>query len=330
MPDSTWRYVRIGLRVLVVVLALLPPFALPPFRVFQLTVLLAFAIALLGLNLLVGYSGQISLGHGAFFALGAYTAAILMDRFDAAATYLAALPVAMLLCFAVGLALGIPALRLRGLYLALGTLALSVVTPPLLRRFDSLTGGATGIRVDQPSAPGVVGLAQDQWLYLLALVVFAAGLAWLVNLRRGRVGRALVAIRENDIAAASMGVALPRNKALAFAVASTYAGVGGVVYTWTIGFVSPESFGLLLSIDLLAGLVVGGIATTFGPLLGAAFLQYVPIFAEQINDAMPGVVFGALLIAVVLVAPHGLAGLLRRLLQPLSRRVARMRPAGEA
>jgi branched-chain amino acid transport system permease protein len=307
------RTVRVGLVIALAAALLYAPFYFAPFRVFQLSLLFAYVCALLGLNLLTGHGGQISLGHGAFFALGAYVTAILMERLPAAFTYLVALPVAGLAAFALGFAFGIPALRLRGLYLALGTLALSVVTPPLLRRFEPLTGGSGGIGVTEPQAPAFVPLARDQWIYLVALGVTVLLGWWARNLARGRVGRALAAVRDNEIAAESTGVELARVKTLAFAVASAFAGVGGALYTWVIAFVSPESFGLLLSINLLAGLVVGGLATTAGPVIGAAFLLFVPPLAARINDAVPGVVFGALLIGTVLVAPQGIAGLLARL-----------------
>lgn len=303
------------------------PFYFTPFRVFQLSLLLAWACALLGLNLLTGYSGQISLGHGAFFALGGYVAAILMTAWDGAAAALLALPLAAVVTFVVGFAFGIPALRLRGLYLALGTLALSVATPPLLRRFEGVTGGSAGLSAGNPPVPEAVPLAPDQWVYFLVLAVTVLLTVWARNLSAGRVGRALVALRDNETAAQTMGVQLSRYKTTVFAIASMYAGVAGCLYTWIIGFVSPESFGLLLSINLLAALVVGGLATIAGPFLGAAYILFVPALTERINGAIPGLVSGALLIGIVLLAPHGLAGLLRRAAGAVPRGVVRLRAA---
>lgn len=292
------------------VVVLLAPFQLPPFRVFQLTMVIVYAVALLGLDLLVGVGGQISLGHGAFFAVGAYTSAILMHRYDV--PYLATLPVAVVVTFALGLLLGVPVLRLRGLYLALVTLAIAVFCVPLLKRMQSLTGGAMGLTLPKPVAPGWSGLADDQWLYYLALAV--AGVAFLAasGLLRSRVGRALRAIRDNEAAAEVMGVRLASYKTLAFAWSAMYAGLAGCLYTWAIGFVSPDSFTVSLSITLLAGLVVGGLGSPAGAVLGAIFVMYVPSVAQDLNKAAPGVIFGLLIIAVMYVAPTGLAGLAGR------------------
>ncbi|MGP3947826.1 branched-chain amino acid ABC transporter permease [Streptomyces sp. 7N604] len=299
------------LAALVLAAALLgAPYYFAPFRVFQLTMVLLYAVALAGLNLLVGFGGQISLGHGAFFAVGAYTAAVMLDRFDTG--HPATLPAAAAACFLLGLGFGVPALRLRGLYLALVTLSLAVFLPPLLKRFESVTGGSMGLTVDKPQPPSWTGLAEDQWLYFLALAVAAVALLAARNLLRSRVGRALLAIRENEAAAEVMGVRLSFHKTLAFAWSAMFAGVAGCVYTWVIGFVSPDSFSFVLSVTLLAGLVVGGLASLYGPLLGAAFVMYVPSIAQDVSEAAPGVVFGLLIIVAMYVAPTGLAGLVGR------------------
>ena len=309
---------RIGLVVVGVVLALAlyAPFYFVPFRVYQLTSVLIYAVAVLGLGLLIGFNGQISLGHGAFFALGAYTAAVLVTK--AGWPHLATLPVALLLTFALGFAIGIPALRLQGLYLALVTLGLAVVTPPLLKRFGSLTGGAMGLTVPQPTAPAWSGLEDDQWLYLLALAVAVVAFTMAWNLVNSAVGRAMVSIRENPIAAATMGVDLPRVKVRTFAWSAMYAGGAGCLFTWLVGYVSPDSFPLPLSISLLSALVVGGVASVVGPLFGAAFIVYVPNVARSINEAAPGIVFGALLILAMYVVPGGITSIGRRLLSRLA------------
>jgi branched-chain amino acid transport system permease protein len=286
------------------------PFYFTPFHVFQASQVVAYAIALLGLNLLVGYAGQISLGHGAFFAAGAYGTAILVDRFDA--PHLATLPLVAVLTFGLGYVFGRPALRLHGLYLALVTLSLAVVTPPLLKRFDGWTGGSMGLTVDKPTAPGWSGLADDQWVYLLCLAVAFVAFVVARNLLRTRVGRALLALRDNPVAAEVMGVPLSRYKTLVFAWSAMYAGVAGGVTTWVIGFVAPDSFPIALSISLLSGVVVGGLASLTGPVLGALFVVFVPSLAQDVNEAAPGLIFGLLLIAVMYVAPTGLAGLLRQ------------------
>lgn len=299
------------------------PFYFAPFQVFQLTMVLLYAVALAGLNLLVGYGGQISLGHGAFFAAGAYTAAVMLDRFDTG--HLATLPVAAAGCFLLGLGFGVPALRLSGLYLALVTLSFAVFLPPLLKRLEPVTGGSMGLTVDKLRPPAWSGLAEDQWTYFVVLAVAAVALLVARNLLRSRVGRALLAIRDNESAAEVMGVRLSLHKTLAFAWSGMFAGVAGCLYTWVIGFVSPDSFSFVLSITLLAGLVVGGLASLYGPLLGAAFVMYVPSVAQDLSEAAPGVVFGLLIIAVMYVAPTGLAGLVGRVRSAAVRRLSRTR-----
>lgn len=287
------------------------PFYFVPFYNFQFSLVLVYAVALLGLNLLVGYSGQISLGHGAFFAIGAYATAILLYR--GLVPYPVTLVVAGVLCFAVGFAFGVPALRLRGLYLALVTLSIALFLQPFLKRFHSLTGGSMGLTIAKPEAPAWSGLAQDQWLYFLALIIAVAMFALVWALMRSRVGRALLAIRENETAAEVMGVRLAFYKTLAFAWSAMLAGVAGAVYTWVIGFVSPDSFTVVLSITLLAGLVVGGLGSMSGAVFGAFFVEFVPSVSQDVNEAAPGIIFGLLIIVVMFAAPTGFAGLLRRL-----------------
>ncbi|MEV4105283.1 branched-chain amino acid ABC transporter permease [Nonomuraea sp. NPDC049649] len=302
-----WRWIAGGVLLAAAVYA---PFQLVPFHVFQLTMVLIYAVALLGLNVLVGHAGQISLGHGAFFAVGAYGAAIMMFHWEL--PYLVTLPVAAVVAFALGLVLGVPAMRLRGLYLALVTLAIAVFLVPLLKRFEEVTGGSMGLSLAKPEPPAWSGLAEDQWLYFLALAVALAAFTLAASLLRSRVGRALHAVRDNEIAAEVMGVRLSFYKTLAFAWSAMFAGVAGCVYTWVIGFVSPDSFPLTLSITLLAGIVVGGLGSLSGPVLGALFVMFVPSLSQDINKAAPGVIFGLLIIAVMYVAPAGLAGLAGR------------------
>ncbi|MFE6925650.1 branched-chain amino acid ABC transporter permease [Nocardia sp. NPDC057663] len=311
---SAFRWPLLATAALLV-LACAAPFQLVPFHTFQLAMAMVYAVTLLGLNLLVGHTGQISLGHGAFFAVGAYTAAVAMERWDT--PYFATIPIAAAVTFALGFALGIPALRLRGLYLALVTLAIAIFLVPLLKRFDGLTGGSMGLTITKPVAPAWTGLAEDQWLYFLALVTTVVSFVLVAGMLRSRVGRALHAVRDNEIAAEVLGVNLAHYKTLAFAWSALLAGVAGAVYTWVIGFVSPDSFALTLSVTLLAGLVVGGLGTTWGPVLGGLFVMFVPSFAQDVNQAAPGVIFGLLIIAVMYLAPTGLAGLAGRLAQRL-------------
>ncbi|MDX1619350.1 MAG: branched-chain amino acid ABC transporter permease [Nitriliruptorales bacterium] len=307
---ATQRWLRIGVFVLLFLFSIWAPFYFAPFRVFQFTRVLIFAVAVLGLGLLTGFNGQISLGHGSFFAIGAYTAAVLMVK--AGWPFLLVVPVALVITFALGYGVGIPALRLHGLYLALVTLALAVVTPPILKRFSGLTGGAMGLTVPKPATPEWTGLAEDQFLYFVALIAAIIVFVLARNLINSRVGRALIAIREDERAAETMGVNLAQYKTLAFAWSAMYAGLAGVLFTWTIGFVSPDSFTIVLSIELLAALVVGGLGSIWGPLVGATFLVFIPNVAEDINQAAPGIAFGALLILAMYVFPGGVAGVGRR------------------
>jgi branched-chain amino acid transport system permease protein len=302
--------VRVGVVCAVTLLAVAVPFLFGPYRVGQFTLVLVYAVAALGLNLLVGYNGQISLGHGAFFALGAYTAAILIEK--ASVPHLLSVPAAGLVCFVAGYLFGVPALRLRGLYLALVTLGLAIAFPQLIKRFDDLTEGSQGLTVIQPEAPGWLGLADDQFLYMLILaftaVMFLA--AW--SLTRGQLGRAVKAVRDAEIPASTLGVDLGTTKTRVFAVSACYAGVAGALYVFAIGFVAPEAFTLTISFAFLAAIVVGGLATISGALFGALFIEFVPVYASDVNDALTGVIYGGVLIAFMWVLPEGAAGLLNR------------------
>jgi branched-chain amino acid transport system permease protein len=294
----------------VALLAVAVPFLFGPYRVSQFTLVLVYAVAVLGLNLLVGYNGQISLGHGAFFALGAYAAALLIEK--ASVPHLLSVPAAGLVCFVAGYLFGVPALRLRGLYLALVTLGLAIAFPQLIKRFDGLTEGSQGLTITQPEAPGWLGLADDQFLYMLILaftaVMFIA--AW--SLTRGQLGRAIKAVRDSEIPASTLGVDLGATKTRVFAVSACYAGVAGALYVFAIGFVAPEAFTLTISFAFLAAIVVGGLATISGALFGALFIEFVPVYASDVNDALTGVIYGGVLIAFMWVLPEGAAGLLNR------------------
>ena len=294
----------------VIVLAVWLPYAVPSYRVFQFSLVLVYAVAVLGLNLLTGYNGQISLGHSFFFAMGAYASAILMQ--DHGWPYLTTLPVAFALTFVLGFLFGLPALRLEGLYLALVTLALAVVVVPFLKRFDTITGGSQGIVVTKPAAPSWVDLRDDQWQYFVCLVIGVVMFVIARNLVNGRVGRAVVAIRDNELAAETMGVRLSIFKSLTFAYSAAFAGVAGGLYTFVVGYVSPDSFNVVLAISLLAAMVVGGLATIGGAVFGALFIEFVPVYAQDISDALAGVIYGAALIAVMFLMPGGVMGLLRR------------------
>jgi branched-chain amino acid transport system permease protein len=300
--------------------ALAFPFLASGYHLYQGAQVLILVIALIGLNLLTGYNGQISLGHGAFFAIGGYGAAILIGKADF--PYWLAIPAASLVCFGAGFLFGFPALRFGGLYLALATFALAVATPQILayKGFDAWTGGSQGVSLAKPHAPFALPLTTDQWLYLVCLIC-AALLYWAArNLVSGRVGRALVALRDQPIAAETMGINAALYKTICFGISALYAGVAGGLSAIAVGFVSPESFGLSLSLSFLVGIVVGGLASLGGALFGALFIEFVPNLADQLTvsmgesaKALPGAVYGVLLILIMAILPGGAAGALRAL-----------------
>ena len=283
------------------------PFALSDFHVFQASQFLVYAVAILGLNLLTGWNGQISLGHGAFYAIGAYTTAILMDK--AGLPFWATVPIAGAVCFGVGYLFGLPALRLEGLYLALATFALAVATPQILKLdvLERWTGGVQGCSVAKPDSD--LGL----YYFCLAVAVALYLAAW--NLVHGRTGRAIVAIRDHPIAAATMGIDVARYKTTTFAISAMYVGVAGALGALVAGFVSPDSFTIMLSINFLVGVVIGGIASIFGTLFGAAFIELVPSLTDKISDAAPWAVYGAVLIGTLMLMPTGAAGFIRAIVK---------------
>ena len=312
---------RIGWSVLALIGISLPFYA-SGYHLYQFSQVLIYAIALLGLNLLTGFNGQISLGHGAFFAIGGYGAAILMTKFGL--PYWAAIPIASLVCFGAGFLFGFPALRLGGLYLALATFALAVAAPQILsyKGFDAFTGGSQGLQLVKPHAPFGLPLNVDQWIYLVCLASAAALCIVAMNLVGGRVGRALVAIRDHPIAAETMGVNAALYKTTCFGVSALYAGVAGGLSAVAVGFVSPDSFGLALSLAFLVGIVVGGLASIGGTIFGALFIEFVPNYADQLSvyfgesaKALPGAIYGVLLILIMALMPSGVAGAIQAILK---------------
>lgn len=318
------------------------------FRISQLNDVIAYAVAILGLNLVVGYSGQLSLGHSAFVGLGAYTTIILVA--DHNWSYLATIPVAAALCFVVGLIVGVPALRIRGLYLAIVTLSVAYVFPTLVLKYETLTGGPNGKKPDRGMAvlnppswmpfSDAGRLAQPLWVYCISLVIAAAMFLFARNFLKSRPGRALVAVRDNQTSAAVSGINLPLYKAMAFGVSAVYGGVAGSLLMMNRPFASEVQFGLGLAIFLIVGLVVGGAGTVSGAIPGALIYVFVPYFmSEWTNDqsgmppglkqvskplfswledrqgagAIAGVFFGLGLMAFVFLLPGGFIDGMRRL-----------------
>jgi branched-chain amino acid transport system permease protein len=289
------------------------------YQLFQLTMVIAYAMAILGLNLVSGYNGQVSLGHGAFYACGAYVTAILMSQYGV--PYWATLPASALVCAALGFLVGLPALRLGGLYLALTTFALAVATPQLLkyRGIERWTGGVQGLVLSKPDPPFGLPLDADQWLYLFTLAIGAGSFLLARNLLRGRIGRALIAIRDHATAAEAMAVDVALFKTRAFAASAMLTGVAGSLGALAVQFVAPDSFTVLLSITLFVGAVVGGVTSVAGAVAGGAFVEFVPNIADAISKAAPGAVYGAILIGFLLLMPSGAAGAMRSVAHRLRR-----------
>jgi len=312
---------------LAVVVYALPAFV-NDFRAQQLAFVGIYLVALIGLNVLTGYTGQISLGHGAFMAIGGYTTALLMSDHGIKDVY--TIPLAVVVAGVVGVLFGFPAARLSGLYLALATFAVAVAIPGVLRRFEGFTGGGQGKNLfGTPELTASItpvkifgfDLNFNNWIYYLSWTVALVGyvIAWL--LLRGRTGRSLRAVRDSETAAVSSGVGLTHAKVFAFGVSAAYAGAAGALFAIATNFVNPDTFPVTLSIFLLVGVVVGGLGSLTGLIVGAVFIQFMPLWAQNISKSpgAPAVVYGVILILVVLALPTGAAGLFDRLAQ-LARR----------
>jgi branched-chain amino acid transport system permease protein len=267
-----------------------------------------YFIAILGLNILTGFSGQISIGHGAFMAIGGYTTAIMSH--DHHTNLIATLPLALAIAFGCGLLVGLPALRLSGVYLALATFALAVSVPQFALKFSKFSGGSNGIQTAETKS--------HLWLYGVSWACAAIGfvLAWL--LLRGRIGRAFRAVRDSEVAAASSGIALPIYKTFAFGVSAAYAGVAGSLFVLaTNGFAQPNEFGVLLSLKILIGAAVAGLGSLWGVPAGALFIGLLPTISADVplvgSTHGQDVVFGLAVILIMLLLPTGVVGLLRNL-----------------
>jgi branched-chain amino acid transport system permease protein len=289
-----------------VVLALLP-FALSGYHQSLAAQVGVFFVAIVGLQILTGYSGQISIGHGAFMAIGGYTTAVLSR--DHHTSLVLTMLAAFALCFVCGLLVGLPALRLSGVYLALATFALAVSVPQIPLKFSKFLGGSGGVQ----SATTV----SHTWLYAAtwttAAITFV--LAWLIL--RGRTGRAFRAVRDSEVAAVSSGIRLPIYKTLAFGISAAFAGVAGSLFVMgTNGFAQPTEFGILLSLQIVIGAAVAGLGSLWGILAGAAFVGLLPTISSDVpvigSQHGQDVVFGLLVILVMVLVPTGVSGLLVR------------------
>jgi len=295
----------LGTSLVVLIALLIVPLFVKNFVIFQLTQILYIGLAVLALNILTGGSGQFSLGQSAFYAVGAYTSAILMEY--SGMSYALTLPIAGIICFAFGFLFGQPALRLSGVYLALATFALATAMPQLLKLgfFEHWTGGVQGLVVTKPDAPFGLPMSQDMWLYYFTLAITIGIYVASVNLLRSRSGRAFMAIRDNEIAASAMGINVALYKTLAFGVSAAITGVAGGLGAIAVQFVAPDSFTILLAIQLFLGMVIGGVGWLPGSIVGAAFIIFVPNIAESVSKGLSGAVFGVLLFLVIFLVPHG-------------------------
>jgi branched-chain amino acid transport system permease protein len=326
-----------GFAVLTLIVAVLPRYV-SDFRARELAIVGMYFIALLGLSILTGYSGQISLGHGAFMAIGGYTTAVLSvdGVYGHQIRDLWTIPIAGVIAGIAGLLVGVPALRLSGLYLALITFGIAVSFPQLPKKFDHFLGGTTGKILNLANPPFGLDTTTNNWIYYLtwgiALVLLLA--AWL--LVRGKAGRALKAMRDSEVAAASSGISLARYKTLAFGISAFYAGVAGSLYAIANAYVNPDVFPIILSIYLVVGLAVGGLDSLVGLIAGAGLIYFLQNHADTVarwinqlpalnldpkQPGIPSMIFGAVLIVVMLLLPTGAGGLLRRVIGPLTRRL---------
>jgi len=304
----TFWYSLLGLFLVVA------PWALPEYWLAQLTFVLIYAVVGLGLMLLAGFTGLFSLGHAAFLGVGAYTQAIMVN---AGIPFPLALACAGLLSAAVGMVVGLPALRVKGIYLGMATLAFGFIVEEVIARWEHVTGGNAGLMVQYPTLFGWALDSTDEF-YFLCLVVTVLATLGIVNLMRSSTGRAFVAIRDSEISAQSMGIQLARYKTLSFALSAALAGIGGALYAHKIQFLSPEQFSIIQSIDLLLMVVIGGLGSIHGAFLGAIFLIVMPQLISLGKDFLPeaigqaaglqGAVYGIVLIAFVLFEPMGLYG----------------------
>jgi branched-chain amino acid transport system permease protein len=326
-PHRVWQGIGLLLAALV---ALLLPVLVSDFRIGQFSLVIAYAVAVLGLNLVTGFSGQISLGHGAFFGLGAYTTAILVT--DHGWGWAATVPVAALLGLALGFVVGVPALRLHGLYLAVITLAVGVAFPVVVSQPIGLalgTGGVAGktVRIawDKPAWFGL-DVSDRGWTFIV-MAAIAGVLCWIATgLVRSRVGRSMVALRDNGTAAAISGIWPAEVKTVAFAVSALYGAIGGSLYLLTTPIVSPTTVGFTITLLFITAMVLGGAATVSGAWIGGLAMVFLPYYTSEWAGQIPllrqltdqpglfaNVIYGVILIVFIYFVPSGLVPLLTRL-----------------
>jgi branched-chain amino acid transport system permease protein len=318
-----WGYLGFAVLVVAVVIA---PLVSTHYRTYQLAFVAIYLIALLGLNILTGFTGQISLGHGAFLGVGAYVTTILVV--DHGWNDLLTLPVAGVVAGVAGLAFGLPATRFAGPYLALATFAIPLSFIGLLKRFPHFTGGTLGKQLPPVHAQFGIHANSSVWIYWVSWIVALVMFLLAFMLVRGRLGRALRSVRDSEIAATASGVSTAGVKTLAFGISAFFCGIAGGLFAIAVTYVNPDTFPIDLSILLLVGIVLGGAGSLSGMIFGALFVEFIRItwgpalldlFSQvhHINTRAPGsslVVYGVVLLLVLYIAPAGAAGLVRQLL----------------
>jgi len=298
--------------------AVLAPLVLDDYFTSQLTFICMYSIATVGLMLLTGYTGQISMGHAAFLGIGAFTSAILTAR---GVPFVLALPAAGVLAALVGILIGLPALRLSGLYLAIATMGFGFIVDEILVRWESLTNGNMGMIVDPPCI-GPLIIESERSYYYLTLVVLILTILASRNILRSPTGRAMIAIRDSEVAAQAMGISMAKFKTMAFSISAFFTGVAGSLYAHKLSFINPESFTILVSIELLAMIIIGGLGSLHGAVFGAAFVIFLPQLIIMTKDYMPKyladqtglepALYGLMIILFILFEPMGIYGRWRK------------------
>jgi branched-chain amino acid transport system permease protein len=300
-----FRPIAIALGVLA---AIALPFMLADYITFRFTLALIWSVAIVGMVILSGVSGQISVGHSAFYGIGGYAAAIMLN--EAGVSVYWGLPAALLTCFAVGYGFGRVATKFSLWYLALASYGLAVAFPQLLRWhvIERFTGGVQGFFLDLQGAPDWSGLSADRWWYLVALACLLAGMKFAHNLIDSRTGRAIKAARDNELSAAAQGIDVPHYRALAFAISAAYVGLAGCLAAIQLNFVAPGTYTFWLSMQFLIGLVIGGMHSVGGAVIGGLFVQFFPDLTADIGKRLSMPLFGVLLVLAVVSMPRGIVG----------------------
>ena len=312
------RALKVALPLGVLVVLAIVPLSATPYTNYQLSLVGTFAVAILGLNIVSGYAGQISLGQSAFMGVGAYAAAFgVAHGWPVVLSFV----VAALLPAAIGALVAIPAVRLRGNALAVVTIILPIIAVPLAKRYAGVTGGSEGRSVDWAHVPSGTGLEDDQWRYYLVLVVAAVLFLLGRNILSGRIGRAFAIVRTNEAVASAMGISAHRYKVVAFTIAACYGGAAGFLYVLVVQFASPDLLNFQVAINMLAALVIGGFANLWGAVIAGLFYVYVPVVAGAVDPSRTNIFYGAVVLVVLFIVPGGVSGGIVRLVRALLARL---------